>query len=413
MTSNNHGNLRGPVSKGDPPKVVIIVGTRPQIIKSAPVFKAFERTGVDCAIINTGQHYDYEMNRSFFEELHLPEPETNLAIGPGSPGEQISGIIRGLGAHFAGRRPDLALVPGDTNSALAAGIAASKEGVPLAHLESGCRSDDFRMSEEVNRRVLDHISRVLFCPTQHCVDNLRAEHVLAELVENTGDTMYDSILQCMGSIEKSDAVRRYELRGGGYAFMTLHRAETVDDPDALASIISAVDSLGFPIVFSVHPRTRSKLRQSTISGSPNIRFIEPLPYFDALKLVKASSFVITDSGGLQKEAFWLGKPTLVMREVTEWMELVQEGRSFLVGTERERILEGYQRIQDLAHGPASKPPAIFGDGHAAEKVVASTVAYLENRAPTAAPMANGSTGDGDRRQGDLTGAQMARLEFAA
>jgi UDP-GlcNAc3NAcA epimerase len=412
MMSDNRGNLRGTVGKGDRQKVVIIVGTRPQIIKSAPVFKAFERTGVDCAIINTGQHYDYEMNRSFFEELHLPEPETNLAIGPGSPSEQISGIIRGLGAHFAGRRPDLALVPGDTNSALAAGIAASKEGIPIAHLESGCRSDDFRMSEEMNRRVLDNISRVLFCPTQACVDNLRTEHVLAELVENTGDTMYDSILQCMGSIEKSDAVRRYELRGGGYAFMTLHRAETVDDPDALTSLLSAVDSLGFPIVFSVHPRTRSKLRQSTVSGSPNIRFIEPLPYFDALKLVKASTFVITDSGGLQKEAFWLGKPTLVTREVTEWMELVQEGRSFLVGTDRGRILEGYRRIQDLAHGPASKPRAIFGDGHAAEKVVTSTVAYLENR-PSAASAGNGSKGDGDRRRGDQTGAHMAHLEFAA
>ena len=264
----------------------------------------------------------------------------------------------------------------------------------------------------MNRRVLDNISRVLFCPTQGCVNNLRTERVLAELVENTGDTMYDSILQCMGSIEKSDAVRRYELRGGGYAFMTLHRAETVDDPDALNSILSAVDSLGFPIVFSVHPRTRSKLRQSTISGSPNIRFIEPLPYFDALKLVKASAFVITDSGGLQKEAFWLGKPTLVTREVTEWLELVQEGRSFLVGTDRERILDGYRRIQDLAHGQASKPRAIFGDGHAAEKVVASTVAYLENRA-SAASAADGSKSGGDLGQGDRTGAHMAHLEFAA
>jgi UDP-GlcNAc3NAcA epimerase len=430
MTSSENRKLRerSGCDRAGLRKVAIIVGTRPQIIKSAPVFKAFQGTGVDCAIINTGQHYDYEMNRSFFEELHLPEPETNLAVGQGSPSEQVAGIIKGLGAHFSKmKKPDLALIPGDTNSALAAGIAASKEGIPIAHLESGCRSGDFRMSEEVNRRVLDHISHVLFCPTQACVANLKAENVLAELVEWTGDTMYDSILQCMGSIEKSDAIRRYELRGGGYAFMTLHRAETVDDPAALASMLSAVDSIGFPVVFSVHPRTRSKLRQESASRCTNIRFIEPLPYFDALKLVRGSAFVITDSGGLQKEAFWLGKPTLVTREVTEWIELVQEGRSFLVGTDRLRLLEGYRRIQDLALGSSFlKPPAIFGDGHAADKVVASAAVYLERRASSSVTAANAATtsplsgltskeqgagedpGDGGRER-----QKVASFEFAA
>jgi len=356
--------------------VAIVLGTRPQIIKSAPVFKALERADIGCSIINTGQHYDYEMNRSFFVELNLPEPEVDLEIGAGTPNEQISKIISGLSAHFAKKKPGLAIVPGDTNSALAAGIACSKDAIPIAHLESGCRSNDFRMSEEVNRRVLDHISRVLLCPTRMSYRNLKSEHALAEVIENVGDTMYDSVLQCMGSILKSKAVQRCKVKEGGYAFMTLHRAEAVDDPKALASILSSVDSLGVPTLFSVHPRTQARIDQFKIRQPANISFIEPLPYFDALKLVKDSKFVITDSGGLQKEAFWFGKPTLIARDTTEWMEIVQAGAAFLVGTDRRRMAQGYRAIQRIDQDRFDKFPKIFGNGNASQKVVDVVAAYL-------------------------------------
>ena len=167
----------------------IILGTRPQIIKSAPVYHAFVERGIDCDLVNTGQHYDYEKNRVFFKELDLPDPSVDLNVGAGTPSEQVSSIIGGLGARFAESRPDLAVAPGDTNSALAAGIACSKSGVPVAHLESGCRSNDFRMAEEVNRRVLDHLSQLLLCPTAACVRNVQSEKVPADAVTNVGDTM--------------------------------------------------------------------------------------------------------------------------------------------------------------------------------------------------------------------------------
>jgi UDP-N-acetylglucosamine 2-epimerase len=359
-------------------KVAIILGTRPQIIKSAPVFKAFKKTDIECSVINTGQHYDYEMNRSFFVELSLPEPEIDLGIGAGTANEQISKIIAGLEAHFEKSEPDLAIVPGDTNSALAAGIASSKSQVPIAHLESGCRSNDLRMSEEVNRRVLDHISRVLLCPTATCAQNLRAERVLAEVIETVGDTMYDSILQCSGSIAKSDATKRHSVKEGAYAFMTLHRAENVDDREILASMLSAVGSFDTPVLFSVHPRTRARMNQFNVREPANVTLIEPLAYFDALRIVRDSRFVITDSGGLQKEAFWLGKPTLVARDVTEWMEIVQAGGAFLVGTDRRRMADGYKWVQELDHNLLDRLPRIFGDGNASQKVVDVITAYVSS-----------------------------------
>ena len=357
-------------------KVVIILGTRPQIIKSAPMITAFAEKDVECSVVNTGQHYDYEMNRAFFSELRLPEPELDLGVGAGTPSDQISRIIAGLGSHMVGVKPDLALVPGDTNSALAAGIACSKLGIPIAHLESGCRSNDLAMSEEVNRRVLDHISNVLLCPTQSCVRNLRSEHVLAKVVENVGDTMYDSIIHCLGSVRKSSATRRYKVKRGGFAFMTLHRAENVDKREPLASILSAVSSFEIPVLFSAHPRTRSKIQQFGIKIPSNLELIDPLPYFDALRLVKDSRFVITDSGGLQKEAFWLRKPSLITREVTEWSEIVSTGTAFLVGNKPKQIIQGYRRLLSLDDRAFEEVKPIFGNGASAEKAVLVVKRYI-------------------------------------
>jgi len=350
-------------------KVSVILGTRPQIIKSAPVYEAFRDRGIECDIVNTGQHYDYEMNKQFFSELKLPDPSADLEIGPGSPSEQVSGIVSGLGKLFSGSKPDVAIVPGDTNSALAAGIACSKSGVPVAHLESGCRSNDFRMAEEVNRRILDHLSEVLLCPTASCEKNVRSERVLARAVSNVGDTMYDSLLKIMPTIRSMDAASKYGLEEGDYAFMTLHRAENVDDERTLKAILDGVDSLGVPVAFSVHPRTRERIGAFGMSPGEGVKLLEPLPYFETLSLVNRSRLVVTDSGGLQKEAYWLGKPVLITRETTEWGEIVKAGAAFLVGTKATGIKAGYKRAGRVRAKSFQATRRIFGSGNASANVV--------------------------------------------
>lgn len=357
-------------------KVSIVVGTRPQIIKSAPVYHAFVDEGVECELVNTGQHYDYEMNQVFFRELELPEPAADLNVGAASPTEQVSAIISGLGSHFAAHRPDVAISPGDTNSALAAGIASSKAGIPLAHLESGCRSNDFRMAEETNRRVLDHMAQVLLCPTAGCVKNARAEKVLARSVTNVGDTMYDSILKFLPSLEMMDAATKYGLDDGEYAFMTLHRAETVDDRGALKSVVEAVSSLDTPVVFSVHPRTRERLKEFGISPGPNFTILEPLPYVESLSLVNRSRAVITDSGGLQKEAYWLGKPVVIPRDETEWREIVDAGAAFLAGEDGSMIGAAFRKALKVKRASFSATKRIFGRGDASARVVEAVAKFF-------------------------------------
>jgi len=356
--------------------VSIILGTRPQIIKSAPVYEAFRRHGIECEIVNTGQHYDYEMNRQFFSELHLPDPGANLNVGAGSPSQQVSSIIAGLSELYEAARPKLAIVPGDTNSALAAGIACVKSGVPVAHLESGCRSGDFRMAEEVNRRLLDHMSRLLLCPTAECVENVKREHVLADSVVNVGDTMYDSLLKLAPKARTSNPASGLGLRSRGYVFMTLHRAETVDDLGALRRVMEAAGSLPLPVVFSVHPRTKARLKEFGISPDPNVRLMEPLPYIETLGMISGCRLVITDSGGLQKEAFWLGKPCLIARETTEWAEIVKARAAILVGTDPKRIDRGYRRAQKVSPARFRAASRIFGTGNASEKVVRAVGEFL-------------------------------------
>ena len=357
-------------------KVSIILGTRPQIIKSAPVYSALGETGIECDIVNTGQHYDYEMNRQFFAELALPEPSLDLGVGGGSPSSQVAAIVSGLGDHFARHRPDIAIVPGDTNSALAAGIACLKSGVAVAHLEAGCRSWDIRMAEEMNRRLLDHMAEVLLCPTKSCVRNVKQERVLARGVYNVGDTMFDSLLKLLPKVRASDAPERHGLRRGEYAFMTLHRAETVDDPEALQKVIRAVESLPITVAFSVHPRTKARMREFGTTLGKNVQPLGPLPYIDTLGMVDGSSLVITDSGGLQKEAFWLGRPSLIPRERTEWEEIVRAGGAFLTGTSASRFKVGYEKSLKAGTRPFTGSKKIFGDGKASVKVARRISSFL-------------------------------------
>jgi UDP-N-acetylglucosamine 2-epimerase len=361
---------------GEEMKVTIVLGTRPQIIKSAPVYHALASRGFDCDIVNTGQHYDYQMNKVFFKELNLPDPSADLNVGAGTPSEQVSAIIGGVGRLFAASKPDLAISPGDTNSALAAGVAAAKSGIPLAHLESGCRSNDFRMAEEVNRRILDHMSQVLLCPTAGCVKNVRSERVLARSVTNVGDTMYDSLLKFIPSIVTLDAPSKNGFHEGGYAFMTLHRAETVDDPGSLRSVLAGAGSLGIPIAFSVHPRTRERMKFFGVSAASNVTLLDPLPYVETLSMVSRSKFVITDSGGLQKEAYWLGKPVLITRDETEWGEIVEAGAAFLTGTKVEKIRAESKKIPRVKKSSFAATERIFGRGRASENVVKAVTSFL-------------------------------------
>lgn len=337
------------------------------------MYHAFVEEGIECDIVNTGQHYDYEMNKVFFKELDLPDPSVELDIGAGTPSEQVSLIIGGLGARFADSRPDLAIVPGDTNSALAAGIACSKSGVPVAHLESGCRSNDIRMAEEVNRRVLDHMSQVLLCPTASCVRNAKSEKVPAKTISNVGDTMYDSLLRFMPSLEMIDAASKYGLEEKEYAFMTLHRAETVDDPKVLQAVLEGVESLGVPVAFSVHPRTRERMREFGTEPGRSFTLLDPLPYIESLSMASRSKLVITDSGGVQKEAFWLKKPTLITRDTTEWMEIVEAGAAFLVGVKSDGMVRGYRKALKVGGGPFKSSKKIFGRGQASKEVVSTVL----------------------------------------
>jgi len=309
------------------------------------------------------------MNRQFFAELKLPDPSADLNVGAGAPYEQVAAIIEGLGRRFSTKRPDVAIVPGDTNSALAAGIACAKAGVPIAHLESGCRSGDFRMAEEVNRRLLDHMSQVLLCPTPSCVENVRSERVLAERVSHVGDTMYDSLKKLRRRIETASGKPRRRLAKGEYAFMTLHRAETVDDPAALREVLAGVGALGVPVAFSVHPRTRARMKEFGIKLGEGFEPVEPLPYTETLSLVSKSRFVVTDSGGLQKEAYWLGKPSLIVRDRTEWGEIVAAGAAFLVGTSASRMKQAHRELMQVTDRSFEGSGKIFGYGDASSKVV--------------------------------------------
>jgi len=319
------------------------------------------------------------MNRQFFSELRLPDPSADLNVGAGAPYEQVAAIVGGLGRLFEARKPDVALVPGDTNSALAAGIACSKAGVPVAHLESGCRSGDFRMAEEVNRRLLDHMSQVLLCPTPNCVANVRSERVLADMVHHVGDTMYDSVKKLRRSIEGAAAKPRTGLPKGEYAFMTLHRAETVDDPASLKDVLAGVESLDTPVAFSVHPRTKARMKEFGIRLGSRFVPVEPLPYIETLSLASASRFVITDSGGLQKEAYWLGKPSLILRDRTEWGEIVGAGAAFLVGTSSARMKWAFRRLAKVNEKAFSGSERIFGKGDASSKVVRALSGFVSRR----------------------------------
>jgi UDP-N-acetylglucosamine 2-epimerase len=350
--------------------IAIIFGTRPQIIKSAPIIHEALKSDLELKIIHTGQHYDYELSQVFIEEFNLPEPTVNLEVGSGSHAYQTGEIMLRLEKYLLRDKPSLVLVPGDTNSALAGALTSVKLGIPVAHIEAGARCYDMRMAEEINRRLIDHCSKLLFAPTLNCKKNLERESVIGE-IHLTGDTMYDVFLKFKDKADRSDILEKLELSNKKYSLLTLHRAENVDDPVRLRSILKGIGEAKMKVIFPIHPRTANRLKEYDISlECSNIKIIYPLSYIEMLKLLKHAKLVLTDSGGLQKEAFWSQTPCITLRDSTEWTETVEAGVNQIVGADAEKIAqairtvdEKYDEIKERFKG---KP---FGDGNAAKKIV--------------------------------------------
>ncbi|MGC8988220.1 non-hydrolyzing UDP-N-acetylglucosamine 2-epimerase [Infirmifilum sp.] len=343
----------------------MILGTRPEIIKLAPVVKELEKRGIDFFILHTGQHFSYNMDRVFFEQLELPQPKYNLGVGSGSHGEQTAKMLLGVERVLTDERPDVVIVQGDTNSTLAGALAAVKLQVPVAHVEAGLRSFDMSMPEEVNRVVVDHVSTLLFAPTQLSRRNLEREGIV-EGVYVTGNTIVDAIMMYSPRIEEAKLPLDLPME---YVLLTLHRQENVDNPVRLASAIKGVglvaEELKVHVIFPVHPRTRLRLVEYGIRVPDGLVLLEPLGYFQFLKLLKGSRVVLTDSGGVQEEACILGVPCVTLRYNTERPETVYVGANVVAGLDPQRILS---KTLEMADKRGSWPNPL-GDGRAAEKIV--------------------------------------------
>ncbi|MCK9631803.1 MAG: UDP-N-acetylglucosamine 2-epimerase (non-hydrolyzing) [Methanoregula sp.] len=337
-------------------KIVSVVGARPQFVKCAAVSREIRKDHKEI-LVHTGQHYDPEMSEVFFNELQIPKPDYNLWIGSGPHGKQTGLTLAGIEDVLQKEEPALVMVYGDTNSTLAGALAATKLHIPVAHVEAGLRSFDRTMPEEINRVLTDHISDILFCPTQTAVDNLRNEGI-THGVHLVGDVMADA-LEFNKEIaeEHSTILERLGIHPKQYLVLTVHRPANTDTREHMENIIGAVGEAGMPVVFPVHPRSRKYLEEYGMWDRlpANIIVTEPLGYLDMLKLMRHASKILTDSGGIQKEAYMLGVPCITLRENTEWVETVREGWNVLVGADNTKILAWIN-----ANKSASSQRDIFG-----------------------------------------------------
>lgn len=348
-----------------PPRVLTVVGNRPQYIKCAAVSPHLREIARE-VLLDTGQHYDHELAGVFYEELGLPAPDISLGVGSGSHAVQTGRIMVGVEAALTERGPDLVLIYGDTNSTLAAGLAAAKAHVPVAHVEAGLRSFDRRMPEEVNRVLSDRLSRLLFCPTTVAVRNLEAEGIV-EGVHLVGDVMYDLALRALTPPMEGEVLRRFGVAPGAYVYATVHRPANADSPRRLADIVGVLRRLDEPVVFAVHPRTRATLeRERLLEGSATrVRVHPPVGYFESLALIRNARVVATDSGGMQKEAFMLGTPCVTMRDTSEWVETLERGWNVLVDADPKRLAAAL-----AAARPGRGRPDCYGRGDAGQRIAA-------------------------------------------
>jgi UDP-N-acetylglucosamine 2-epimerase len=345
-------------------KIVTIVGARPQFIKIAAVSRKL-RVQHHEILVHTGQHYDYKMSGAFFDGLELPAPDFNLEVGSGSHANQTGAMLTGIEKVLLAEKPDSLLIYGDTNSTLAGALAASKLSIPVVHVEAGLRSFNRAMPEEINRVVADHLSELLLCPSKTAIDNLAREGVTRN-VHLVGDVMLDALNWARQRSAGAEAalLDRFGLKKSQYLVATLHRSENTDDPARFAGILAAFNALDEPVIFPVHPRARKILGETGFVPRPGLHLIDPVGYLEMVALVGAARMVLTDSGGLQKEAYWLGAPCITMRDETEWIETVDAGWNLLTGPDPEKITRAVRSFV-----PPKLHPALYGDGAAAEKCV--------------------------------------------
>lgn len=340
-------------------KIATIIGARPQFIKAAVISRLVKNSSdFKEVLIHTGQHYDKNMSDIFFTELDIPSPKYNLEVGSGLHGEQTAKMLTKIESVLIDEKPDWVLVYGDTNSTVAGALAASKLHIPIAHVEAGLRSFNRKMPEEINRIATDHISDMLFAPTQNAMNLLRNEG-LEQRSCLTGDIMYDSVLYY-----KNKAIAKYknqELPFSNYYLATIHRQENTDDKERLQSIFSAFSELDKPVLIPLHPRTKKLL--SEIKYSNTVKIIDPVGYLELLHLLYNSYKVLTDSGGLQKEAFFMDKQCITLRDETEWVETLEDGWNYIVGAEKLDIIEKTKQNLPLKKG------SHFGNGKAGEKIL--------------------------------------------
>lgn len=350
---------------------MIVVGTRPEIVKMAPVVRALEERGQSYVFVHCGQHYDFSMSQSFIERLELPAPDYGFEVKADSPGLQTGRILSLVEGVVKKVEPKVVLVEGDTNGVFASALAAVKLGVQVGHVEAGLRSFDLRMPEEYNRRLVDHLSAYLFAPTENASGNLERESVWGKIWV-TGNTVIDAVMQHLPIAERKSSILE-KIRFKRFALVTAHRAENVDDRNVLESFVEAFTEAPIPIVYPVHPRTEKLLRRwkmwEKLSLAENVQVLPPIGYFDFLVLMKHCEMIITDSGGLQEEATApsIRKPVLVIRLSTERPEAVEAGFVKVVGTEKQDILAAVERVsKEKAVLPNVSP---YGDGTAAREIV--------------------------------------------
>jgi UDP-GlcNAc3NAcA epimerase len=350
-------------------RIVTIIGNRPQFVKAAAVSRRLRET-FDELIVHTGQHYDDELSRVFFEELDVPRPERELGAGTGSNTAQTARILAALEPVLAELEPQLALVYGDTNSTLAGALAAAQAGIPVGHVEAGMRSFDRTMPEELNRVLTDHASDLLLCSTPTAVANLEREGAAGE-AHLVGDVMADVSLAFRDlAAQRSRILEELALEPGGYLAVTAHRAGNVDDPARLEGLVTLLERLPRPVVFPVHPRTGARLDAAGLTGRlAGVSVVAPLGYLDFLELARHARAVLTDSGGVQKEAYLLGVPCVTLRDRTEWVETVESGWNTLVDLDADAALAA------LDQRPPAERPELYGGGHAAERAHEVLAAY--------------------------------------
>ncbi|MEW5916522.1 MAG: UDP-N-acetylglucosamine 2-epimerase (non-hydrolyzing) [Gemmatimonadota bacterium] len=348
-------------------KVASIVGARPQFIKASPVSLALKNAGHSEVLVHTGQHYDAQMSDVFFAEMGISRPDHFLAVGSGTHAEQTGRMMVALERTLVDEKPDYALVYGDTNTTLAAALAACKLGVRIAHVEAGLRSFNRTMPEEHNRVLTDHCSDLLFCPTQTAVDNLAREGI-ERGVHLVGDVMYDAVLHFAARARtQSRIIEALGVQPGKYLLATVHRAYNTDDPAVLARLLDAMDAIGETVVFPLHPRTRARLAaHGNGARSDRVRLVDPVGYLDMLALEQNARVILTDSGGVQKEAYFFEVPCVTLRPETEWIETVSSGWNVLAGSDPDAIV----RAARTAARPAVHAAAAFGDGSAAQRIAA-------------------------------------------